>query len=770
MGTCSVFGFSAGCLPLNLRVPLAILSLLAALVGLESPARAQVACPDNDGDGYAACDGICDQVGLQCGDCDDSNATVHPGASEMCDSLDNNCDGYIDEGLAEPCDTGTQFGISTCRTVPRSNSMVQPSCDYVVGPGQPITTICPLAATTSGTVCLLPGTYEMVPDCVINSSLVSTQGPDVTIVDGNLHDIRGYIQGLTIRGYASGAFLRGGGFAGNVILGALYTGRDGTHTEIVGNHVAGGVTCTFGCSVCDNVIESGGISFGGDVGALNEAVRNIIRNGSIIMPVKELVTFLNFENNDISSPSTGISIGQSLGGTWTRVVGNVIRGGALGIDIELETGAHNSVTIALNQIQGFSSVGVRIGFGALGDPVLIQGNLIKGATSADRLSPGPIGVLTGFSRPPESVGLPAGTVNILGNTFVNNATAIDLSCPNCSAETGNLGSNIIALNTVAGVAMHPGQPLIAVKNDVYGNGQNWTGIADPTGTDGNISQAPAFFDASADDFRLKPGSACIDQGQLYGLTTDLSGSPRSQDGNMDGVSIPDMGAYEMAPNRLPIANAGPPLTVECSSAAGATVTLDGSASSDPDSTPGTSDDIASYEWFEDPQGTLLGTGARLSVDLPLGVHTITLRVKDRIGVPATAKVAVTVADTVQPALTLEASPSMLWPPNGALVPVQIRWHVQDRCDPNPTVTLAQITSSESGDDPTAVGGGIVGDIAGAQIGLPDSEVLLRAYRLGTGPGRAYEITYVATDASGNAAPARVVVTVPHDRDKTRGRH
>ena len=33
------------------------------------------------------------------GDCDDGKSSVHPGASEVCDNLDNNCDGQTDEGL-----------------------------------------------------------------------------------------------------------------------------------------------------------------------------------------------------------------------------------------------------------------------------------------------------------------------------------------------------------------------------------------------------------------------------------------------------------------------------------------------------------------------------------------------------------------------------------------------------------------------------------------------------------------------------------------------
>jgi hypothetical protein len=47
-----------------------------------------VGLADQDGDGRSACE-----------DCDDKNATVFPGATETCDSLDNNCDGAVDEGL-----------------------------------------------------------------------------------------------------------------------------------------------------------------------------------------------------------------------------------------------------------------------------------------------------------------------------------------------------------------------------------------------------------------------------------------------------------------------------------------------------------------------------------------------------------------------------------------------------------------------------------------------------------------------------------------------
>ena len=44
---------------------------------------------DTDGEGYTVCEG----------DCNDNDASVYPGATEVCDDNDNNCNGQIDEGV-----------------------------------------------------------------------------------------------------------------------------------------------------------------------------------------------------------------------------------------------------------------------------------------------------------------------------------------------------------------------------------------------------------------------------------------------------------------------------------------------------------------------------------------------------------------------------------------------------------------------------------------------------------------------------------------------
>jgi len=68
---------------------LAGLLALSLLVG-GCPDDPASQCPDTDGDGYGACD-----------ECNDSDPSIHPGAAEACDQVDNDCDEVVDEGCTE---------------------------------------------------------------------------------------------------------------------------------------------------------------------------------------------------------------------------------------------------------------------------------------------------------------------------------------------------------------------------------------------------------------------------------------------------------------------------------------------------------------------------------------------------------------------------------------------------------------------------------------------------------------------------------------------
>ncbi len=105
---------------------------------------------DSDGDGIGdACDPCPSKkdhdadndnyISSECtggNDCNDNDASIHPGASEQCDSKDNNCDGTIDEGcnLCASVDFDND-GANSCEDCDDTDPDVSPDAEEICDDG-----------------------------------------------------------------------------------------------------------------------------------------------------------------------------------------------------------------------------------------------------------------------------------------------------------------------------------------------------------------------------------------------------------------------------------------------------------------------------------------------------------------------------------------------------------------------------------------------------------------------------------------------------------
>lgn len=191
-------------------------------------------------------------------------------------------------------------------------------------------------------------------------------------------------------------------------------------------------------------------------------------------------------------------------------------------------------------------------------------------------------------------------------------------------------------------------------------------------------------------------------------------------------------------NSPPVADAGSDQLIECDGNF-TPVTLDGSASSDPDQ--GT----LGYDWFLGT--TLLGSGPVLSTTLPFGTNLVRLVVTDNQGASSEDVVTITIQDHTPPVfLRIETSPTDLWPPNGKMVPVKVLAIVEDACAAMTDVRIVYVLSN--------------GSRANEDIRITSPMTLeLRAEREPRGKERRYVVGVEATDEFGNKAIASVTVGV-----------
>jgi hypothetical protein len=256
-------------------------------------------------------------------------------------------------------------------------------------------------------------------------------------------------------------------------------------------------------------------------------------------------------------------------------------------------------------------------------------------------------------------------------------------------------------------------------------------------TDPNQCQAASAsinngsFDSDGDTLTMTPVPAGPYPLGKTSVTLTVTDTESLSDSCTASVTVLD----EQAPNI-----SCPAPVVECTSPAGATVTLSPAAS---DNCPGI--------------GVPTCTPASGST-FALGTDPFSCGVTDASGNSNSCSSVVKVQDTTPPVISsVSVSPNMLWPPDHKFVPVTVTAVAHDTCDPTPVCTISGITSNEA---PTGGGSGNTS---------PDFAITgpltanLRAERDGTGSGRIYTLTVKCTDHSNNSSFANTTVTVPHNQ-------
>jgi parallel beta-helix repeat protein len=144
-----------------------------------------------------------------------------------------------------------------------------------------------------------------------------------------------------------------------------------------------------------------------------------------------------------------------------------------------------------------------------------------------------------------------GSPTITGNTIAANVAGRNTGgALNLTVTSGTIANNIIAFNS-AGIYMNWGDTVPVLRgNCAYGNMRfNYWGLADPTGTNNNISTDPMFADLACGNFHLQPGSPSIDAGSSGDALSgwlDIDGQSRQA-----GAAV-DIGADEADGTTWPV--------------------------------------------------------------------------------------------------------------------------------------------------------------------------------------------------------------------------
>jgi len=259
---------------------------------------------------------------------------------------------------------------------------------------------------------------------------------------------------------------------------------------------------------------------GGDYLNINDAILNSIDNDTIEVNAGYYIEQLEFNSEDPSL--TIIGTGKDVctlfysndplklfgySGDLTFEGFTINWGGAAGEGVFVDSGnlSIRKCAIVKTNISANYSRGIEIN-GVSNSNISIQNCLINIVGNAS-----------------ERIAVYAGN---LDNSIINISNSIMFGCNYgivCSdTDTDYFIYNNIVINNDIGILVAINVNLVAMYNDVFGNGLNYSNDFVPGA--GDISIDPLIVNLESGDYRLGPGSPCVDTGAPWQQFNDIDGS------------------------------------------------------------------------------------------------------------------------------------------------------------------------------------------------------------------------------------------------------
>jgi HYDIN/CFA65/VesB family protein/centrosomal CEP192-like protein/parallel beta helix pectate lyase-like protein len=394
------------------------------------------------------------------------------------------------------------------------------------------------AANNGDTVLVSPGTYsEKINFNGKAITVTSSGGPSMTIIDGGANGsvvtfttgetTSSTLSGFTIRNGQSNFNTPGVGSGGGILISSASPTIRGN--VITGNQAVEGIGISIngGSPVIQNNVITGNTQCCGTSGGGGGGIHASASFGT--NDASPLISGNTITNNSVNGGGFGGGILVDYYSTPT-IQGNLIAGNSAynsGGGVTLRTNG-TGVTFVQNIIVNNSSQGGGSGGGLYlqGTSYTIVANTIAQNSAFDKTS----GVFAW----------------VFGPSFAFTDNVVVAASGQTAVTCYNANTTFI--------------PTFSF-NDVYSaSGQAWSGVCDSTSLPGNISADPLFLNAANSDFHLTQGSPAIDVGDNSAPNlpqTDFDGNPRIVDGNNDGISTVDLGAYEFGATVPPAVSLSP---------------------------------------------------------------------------------------------------------------------------------------------------------------------------------------------------------------------